>query len=323
MKTILDNPKALLKDGKSLPYGIYSGLIADAHTSFWDVEGFFPKRRRSQRKCWIYFGSFSPDLYLGFAIADAGFISTAFCYFYIPSLQLFVEDKTTLPLGFKENFDPNLFDDWKLGAFQISSQGKKISISYKGKFELNASCIENENGFSFVCPSEGRPFNYTYKNLLLPTKINIKYKGKTYNSEGNSGGLDFSKGYPPKQTVWKWASVTGQTASGKPIAINLVSEHNANMENAVWLDGKRIIVSDATFQKEAPFDKNPWYIKTNDGILDIEFTPQGARSENINIIAMKSIFTQPYGQFKGKISIDGQEEVFTGFGVVEDHLAVW
>ena len=38
---------------------------------------------------------------------------------------------------------------------------------------------------------------------------------------------------------------------------------------------------------------------------------------------MKSKFTQPFGTVDGTIVIDGKEEKFTAFGVVEDHHAVW
>lgn len=323
MKSILEPQKALLKNGKVIPFGIYDGLIEDTRTSFWDVEGFFPKRRRSQRKCWIYFGSFAPDLYTGIAVVDAGYVATAFAYFYIPSKDLFVEDKLTLPFGFGEKFDPNLYDNWELGKFKIATKNNKIEIAYKGKFDLNIETENNTNGLSFVCPSEGRHFNFTYKNLLLPSNVKLIYKKETFLSDGNTGGIDFSKGYPPNKTIWNWASMVGKTKSGKEIAINIVNQHNANMENAVWLDGERHILSDVIFEKKMPYDKTPWHIKTKEDCLLLDFVPQGARAENLNLIALKSQFTQPYGVFSGSIKINGKTEKFTGNGVVEDHLAVW
>ena len=323
MNKIFESQKALLKNGNIIPFGIYKGLIEDTRTSFWDVEGFFPKRRRSQRKCWVYFGSFAPDLYTGIAVVDAGYVATAFAYFYIPSKNLFIEDKTTLPIGFGEKFDPQLFDNWELGKFKMTSEKNNLIISYKGKFNLKITTQENKNGLSFICPSEGRPFNFTYKNLLMPTNVLIGYKGEDFGSNGNTGSIDFSKGYPPNKTIWNWASMVGKTKSGKEIAINIVNQHNANMENAVWFEGNHYLLSDVIFEKKMPYDKNTWHIKTKEDCLLLDFVPQGARAENLNLIALKSQFTQPYGVFSGSIKINGKTEKFTGNGVVEDHLAVW
>ena len=109
----------------------------------------------------------------------------------------------------------------------------------------------------------------------------------------------------------------------KSIAINLVDRFNNNMENILWYDGRKILLSDANFSMQEPLNKTDWLIDTNDGILNCHFSPRGARTENINALIMKSKFTQPFGTVDGTIVIDGKEEKFTAFGVVEDHHAVW
>lgn len=320
---ILEHQKHFTAQGKLLPFGVYDGLFGNTATKEWDTDGFLLKRRRTQRKCWLYFGAFSKDLFTGMAIVDAGMVATAFAYFYIPSEKLFVEDKITLPLGFKDSFDPHLFDSWNLGNFDIHSDGKKMKLSCKGKFNSTIETKENESGLSFLCPSKERPFNFTYKNLLLDSKINIEYKGKKYTSEGAIGSIDFSKGYPPRETVWNWASIIGTTENGLPIGINLVDGHNGNLENAIWIGEERLCTSKANFYVKKPFDKNTWNINTTDGIIDFQFNPYGARSENLNIVAMKSLFTQPFGEAKGILKHNGHAVSFNGFGVVEDHIAVW
>lgn len=323
MRNILPKEPYLLKHGKVLPYGVYDDLIAHPQTSFWDKSAFLSLKRFSERKTWIFFGVFSEDLFAGIAIVDAGFVATAFTYFYVPSRSLFVEDKTTMPSFFGTKFDPNLNSHWQLGAYDISTLNEVMHFSYRGKYNLVLHAHLNTNGLSTVAPSQDRPFNFTYKNLPLPITLDIDYKGERFHLDGNYGGIDFTKGYPPKSTKWNWASAIGATASGKSIAFNLVKHFNAELENALWIDGQRILLENSTFVLPSKLDKEAWQVGSSDAIISSTFTPNGARSENLNIIAMKSIFTQPFGTFEGTVTLDGTSEKFTAYGVCEDHLAVW
>jgi hypothetical protein len=320
---LLPPEKQLLKHGKPIPYGVYDDLITHPGTSFWDDEGFPLKRRRSQRKTWIFYGVYSESLFAGLAIVDAGLLATAFAYFYIPGEVLFVEDKITLPLGFAGDFNPSLTDEWKLGKYRVATENGETKIQYKGKFVLDITTAFDHKGVSVVAPSPDRPFNFTYKNMLLPVKVHIEYKGKSYGISGNYGAVDFTKGYPPRTTIWNWASFIGYTDSGERMAVNMVDKFNDNMENVLWKGEERFILSEAVFQAGKPLDKGVWQIATKDKILDMRFTPSGARAENLNAGLMKSIFTQPFGKYEGTIRLGGREESFTAWGVAEEHLAVW
>lgn len=313
----------LLKHGKSLDFGVYDDLIANPSTTFWDDEGFPLKRRRTQRKTWIFFGAYSEQLFAGLAIVDAGLLATAFAYFYEPSTGIFIEDKITIPFGFGNDFNPTLKDEWKLGKYRITTNNNVMNVRYSGKFELNIDAFLNEKGVSVVAPSPGRPFNFTYKNLPLPVKVNVQYKGNVLSAEGNYGAIDFTKGFPPRSTEWNWSSFIGHTESGSSIAVNLVDKFNGNIENVLWLDGERHILSNANFSPGKPLDKADWSITTVDGILTMSFAPKGVRSENLNAGLMKSIFTQPFGKYEGVLKINGRSEKFIAWGVAEDHMAVW
>jgi hypothetical protein len=320
---LLPPEKQLLKHGKPIPYGVYDDLITQPLTTFWDDEGFPVKRRRSQRKTWVFFGVYSESLFAGLAIVDAGLLATAFAYFYIPEEGLFIEDKLTLPMGFSGDFNPSLTDEWKLGKYRIVTENGETKINYKGKFTLDISTAFDHKGISVVAPSEGRPFNFTHKNMLLPVKVRIEYKGKSYGVVGNYGSVDFTKGYPPRTTFWNWASLIGETASGRKIAVNLVDKFNNNMENVLWIGDEKVVLSPAFFQPGKPLDKGIWKITTKDNILDMQFSPSGARTENLNAGLMKSVFTQPFGKYEGVIKTKGGEEAFSAWGVAEEHLAVW
>lgn len=321
------HPKSpvLCSNETHIPFGIYDDLIADVDTSYWDKKGLFSKNRRTERKAWIFFGVFSPELIAGLAIVDAGVVATAFSYFYSFKDGIFEEDKITVPFGFGNDFNPNLNSEWKLGNYSIKTVNGKMHLQYLGKYKMYIEAENNTAGFSTVAPSEGsRPFNFTYKNMALPVKVQINNGGvSTYATSGKYGNIDFTKGYPPRETIWNWLSFVGITASEKTIAVNLVDRFNANMENILWLNGEKIVLSDAVFTMQAPMDKTDWIIETKDGILKCHLTPRGARRENLNAVLMKSNFIQPFGTLDGTITIEGKEEAFTAIGVAEDHHALW
>lgn len=316
---------SLIQNDIHIPYGVYDDLIANTDTSIYDKQGFVVNKRRTERKTWIFFGVFSPTLICGFAIADAGMVGTAFSYFYSLKDGVFVEDKTTVPLGFANDFNPNLDSEWTLGKYSIKTENGKMKLQYTGKYKMYIEADNNHNGASIVAPSNGgRPFNFTYKNICVPTKVQINNGGSnTYAVSGNYGSIDFTKGYPPRETIWNWLSFIGITETEKNIGINLVDRFNNNMENILWVNGNKILCSNAKFIFQEPSNSTDWIIETTDGILNCHLTPNGARTENINALIMKSRFTQPFGRIDGTILIDGKHEKFTAYGVVEDHHAVW
>ena len=165
---LLEPIHQLLKHGDHVPYGRYKDLISDPCTSFWDIEGsFLNKKRRTQRKTWIFYGIYSENLLSGMAIVDAGMIATAFAYFYIPSENLYLEDKFTLPLGFGKHFDPSLKDEWKLGKYSIRSSDETMTLTYFGKFKLeitgNNWNFQRKIGISWFFQFLLRFSNYLYK----------------------------------------------------------------------------------------------------------------------------------------------------------------
>lgn len=310
--------------GEQNIFGLYEGPVADTTTREWDFNSKLFPRRRTERKAWIYLGVFSRDFYAGMAIVDAGYLASAFSYIYIPSEKFFVEDKQTLPFGFSSGFDATLSDTWRLGPYEILPTEKKIIFNMRGQFDLTASFTLKKNGLSTVAPSDQlRPFHFTYKEMALNVEGEFVSGSRRHKFSGDYGILDYSKGYPPRRTEWNWLSMVGKTESGKSLAVNLVDKFNEGIENALWLDDKPMGLSTAHFHYIRPADKSIWRILTRDNVFEARFRPFGARSENLNAGLLQSKFVQPYGIFDGQVKIDGATERFTGYGVTEDHLALW
>lgn len=301
-----------------VPFGLYSGPVMDMSTRAWSSV------RRSQRKVWMYAGAFNSQYYTGFAIADAGIAATAFAYFYDAENHRFAEEKVTLPFGFPRAFDPDLNSAWRLKGFAINRSGNKIICTYSGrKLKLEMQLTEVRAGASTIAPAGFRPFHHTYKNLLMPVQVKASLEGRNISFEGKIGSIDFSKGYPPRHTFWNWASLNGITEGGLALGINLVADFNNGIENALWVNDQIVPLSQALFSYKRPAEKSKWQITTTDGRLEMEFFPNGQRSEHINALLMQSRFVQPFGSFKGTINLDGAKLPFTAYGVVEEHQALW
>ena len=120
-----------------LPIGAYADVVRDTSTAKWDRQGGLVKRRRSQRKAWIFVGAYCEDLMVGLAVADAGYLANAFAYFYVPSENLYREQKVIVPFGFGNDFRADIGSDWELRNFSIASIGDTIRASCSGKFQLH------------------------------------------------------------------------------------------------------------------------------------------------------------------------------------------
>jgi hypothetical protein len=325
-KKILNSIPSLLSEEKAQAFGIYNNVVPDTSTNVWDGSKGWKSPRRWQRKSWIFFGAYSADIFVGFAIVDAGFLGKAFCYVYRPKTGEILENGIDRPFAFEANFEANLESYWQLGQYEILTKKGQMHFNFLGKkFQLSMQCTHNEHGLSFICPSKGsnRPFHYTYKNLLLPTNIQLKQKGETQFFNNLQGSIDFSKGYPPKHTNWNWTSFSGYLEDGTPIGINVVDQFNQNMENVVWLGTERILIGNVGYQYNKPLAKSLWKVRSLNGDLELSMQAKGSRKENINIKFLKSKFTQVFGAIEGRIRHQGTWKKLSGYGVMEEHEAIW
>jgi len=319
---------ASLYPNQQIPaWGVYEGLPPCTSTNDFDGNKGWWSPRRLQRKSWVFLGAYSADVFVGIAIVDAGYIGQAFCYVYFPEEEKLFEKGYQRPFAFAKDFDADLTSDWQLGPFKIytSADGQLHGQYRSDDFVLEIACQQNEKGLSFVCPSEGkkRPFHFTYKNLLLPTQVTCTIDGQKQHFEGLKSGIDFSKGYPPRQTSWNWVSFLGKTADGQAVGINLVDGFNQNIENAVWIGEERHLLGKVSFDYSRPLTQSTWQVHSEQNNLELYMQPNGSRAENLNLKVLKSDFTQVFGKITGRIRLGEKWQSLEGYGVMEEHEAVW
>ena len=317
----------LIQSDYDLKFGASVGHPHQIKTNHWDKDGFIP-RRRTERKAWLYAASFNEHFFAALAIVDAGYAGTAFCYFFDRNSGKMIEEKISIPLAFPDSFSAGLQDTWTIRDHQkewtIRCSGHDIDCRFSSPRMKVSLKLNNENhGFNALCSSKGRPFNFTFKNLLMPVIAEIEADGFSHTVNNSSGSIDYSIGYPPRETRWNWASFIGECDSGRPFAVNLVEHHNQGLENALWYDGQIYPLGLAKFNYQKPMDQNVTTIDVEDFNLNLKFKPEGARSERLNLLAVSSDFVQPFGSFTGEFILQNKKVIVSGLGVVEDHYAKW
>lgn len=94
----------------------------------------------------------------------------------------------------------------------------------------------------------------------------------------------------------------------------------------LWLDGQPIALAAAHFQFDAAQPMSPWRVHTDDALLDLVFTPEGARAEDRNLGVAASHYVQPIGSFSGRVRASAMSpwrQVEGLVGVTEDHRSRW
>jgi hypothetical protein len=102
--------------------------------------------------------------------------------------------------------------------------------------------------------------------------------------------------------------------------------HAALSERGLELDSALIALGAAQFEFDATQPLQPWRVHTDDGRLDLRFTPEGARQADIDLGVVASHYVQPVGTFEGWVRAapaDPPRPVQGLLGVTEDHRSAW
>jgi hypothetical protein len=103
-----------------------------------------------------------------------------------------------------------------------------------------------------------------------------------------------------------------------------VDGFNENIENAVWWgNSEHELIGKVLYEYQAPLESSTWEVNAAEGNLHLRLEPRGARKENINALLLKSKFTQVYGPMQGHIKKGDQLIKIWGYGVMEEHEALW
>lgn len=323
-------PAHLTSDGQAA-HGRYAGRIASL-----DWSGLRPRPgplwRRLHHKRWHYLGLGHDGLFIGVAIVDVGWATSGFAYLFdrrrgqlladwsqdgLPGLQAGVSDA---PLAGARS--------WFRGP------GARLSITHEAADRLllrvDTPGLTIEAALDLqampppllaIGPIEGGRAHATQKTTALPVCGWAQAGGTRFSLDGAWGAVDASNGLLARNTAWRWAS-----AHAPGLGFNLQQGYFGNQENVLWLEGEPIALGAALFEFDAAQPLQPWRVRTDDGRLDLVFTPEGARAAHKQLGIAASRYVQPVGLFEGEVRPDRHapaRAVHGLLGVTEDHHARW
>ena len=281
-------------------------------------------QRRLKRKSWIFLSTYNADYFVGFAIIDAGYLAKAFCYVYELKTGNKWEDSRIKPIGFSTSFLQQKNEKWQLGPYQIHILNNQLKATFNGRnFQLKWQIDLTQSGRLFVCSSKGkkRPFHSTFKNLSLKQDLQIKTRDQLIRIQNQTANIDFSFGYPPRNTIWNWICLTGSSDCGKKIGFNAVDHFNESLENYIWIDDQPFYIGHVSFKYNKNQVDKPWQIDGKN--VSLLFDVVWQRKEHLHIGLLKSSFVQVMGSISGTIHLNNNTININGYGVCEDHHSIW
>ncbi|MBU2933243.1 DUF2804 domain-containing protein [Vibrio cyclitrophicus] len=330
-------PHSLIDSNGQPIIGHFDGIPKQLNIENFDYRSSMDSKAAPWQKHFHYkqfqFVSIVTDTHIiGVAIADIRYLGSAFCYLYDIESNKLEECSWLRPLGFDKHVTPSPFEG------KTSIAGQSIAFDIKGKqwrVRLNTKLIKadvtldpkiDSLPMAMCSPTGYSGWTYTQKHNAVRIIGDIQIKGTSLNLTQALAGYDFSAGYMRRETSWRWASINTQS-NGTDIGLNLAAGVNetGGCENVLWVNGTRHLLNPVQFTFSRQDTNFPWQITSQDGRINLIFTPLNNRSEKLNLWLLKSNFRQFIGHFSGSIQDnDGITHQLDGvLGLTEDHFARW
>ena len=156
-------------------------------------------------------------------------------------------------------------------------------------------------------------FYYNQKINCLRAEGDVTFDGQVYpfHKETATAVLDWGRGVWTYNNTWYWGSASGYV-DGVPFGMNLgygFGDTSAASENMLFYNGKAHKLEDVDFGIPQTSDgrdafMSPWHITSNNGRLDLTFTPMMDRASRTSVVLIESDQHQVFGTFNGKAVLD-------------------
>ena len=321
-------PGQLVLEHGAPAFGMYQGIVGRLDWRPLRATRYQRLTRKLHHKRWQYAAIAHPDYFIGVAVVDVGWTSTAFAYLFDRQRRQIVAALSANGLpGLSARVQDRAFGDatFRAGRYRLVfvRTGSRLELTIQSPQLQLAAQIDLADMppvLASIAPANWLAHS-THKTGGLNVSGTVDCLGRCYSLDGAVASLDYSNGLLARETRWRWAS-----AHSLELGFNLQQGYMADAENAVWLHGRLIRVGPVEFDFDPQQPLQPWHIGDASGQLDLTFTPEGARSENKNLIIAASRYIQPIGRFNGQIidPANGARHVVQDMtGVTEDHVSRW
>lgn len=198
-----------------------------------------------------------------------------------------------------------------------------------GRVHMNAGAIVVRDGdnqlditldedpataFEVVTPI-GRGWTWTRKQAIRATGTAV-VRGRSIPIDGVAM-IDDNDGYHPRFTHWWWSGGTAVLADGRHATWSVIvglNDQLPDIENTLWIDGRPTAVGPVVFARDLSS------VIFDDG-SQLYFTKESERASTVDLLVIRSAYRQPFGTFTG--TLPGGLALTQGYGVMEDHRALW
>jgi hypothetical protein len=305
-----------------------------------DLEAVRKERGRwfslQHHKRWMYFFATKDDMIVVMAITNLGYAASAFLnissskegllvdasYRGIPNLTTYVNHSPEQGCTASHQAMGDV-----LRVFRAENSKRYEWAVYREDVQLNLRLNTEQapEPWSAVVQLPDGDTNVTSKRMLLPVTGSMDYKGRSFDFQGGWGGMDFTEGFLPRKTRWRWAFGMGKGSQGELLGFNVVEGFNGAPECILYVNGHPIPLQEAIISYNPDDLAGRWHITTKCNTLDLVFTSQTIHTERQHLGIVHIDFVQPIGSFQGSIRPAGQAEIKVEqlAGVVENQSVVW
>jgi len=321
-------------------FGFHKGPIDNLNINQYVLPGKFKMTFAGRKlmetfrhKRWLFTGVYCKNFIFGMAMVHAGYLSELFLYVFDRKDKSIKQFDFLVPFALNTDFTGSAAE----GRFKFKNSGADAQVILSAKEVLVKCEIHNrvkidiaftrmKDGLNLVTMEGNNGFNYTMKECGMKAKGSITIDGKEYAVKRAipSGSMDFSFGILKRHTVWDWASGCGTDTKGNNLSFNFSRGINKNehSENAFWVNGRRFDAGITDFLYDEKDMMKEWKVKNKN--VNIVFKPEGQRAANINVLLIKSVYSQPFGTFSGYIKHGKNKYIIKeAYGVTEKHEAKW
>lgn len=209
----------------------------------------------------------------------------------------------------------------------IGADARRLSFSmlrFDGDQDFEAELFLDEeprDSMVIATPWAEDPAAFYYNRKVIGMRARGGFRvGATFHEfsvDDALGLLDWGRGVWTYENTWYWAAAQGRQG-GHLVGLNLgygFGDTSAASENMIFFDGvcHKLHWVDFGIPKlpDGAFDYSaPWHITDDEGRLDLEFTPQIDRVDNINVAnVIVSRQHQVFGVLDGRLTLDDGSRV--------------
>ncbi|MCP1289538.1 DUF2804 domain-containing protein [Chromobacterium sp. S0633] len=321
-------PRQLVHERGIPAFGVYQGIIERLDWRALKTTPYQRLTRRLHHKRWQYAAIAHPAFFIGVAIVDVGWTGTAFAYLFDRKSGEVIAAASANGLpGLSTRIEDRAFGDaaFQAGRCRLSFRrdGERLELAVDSpqlKLAAHIQLTDMPPVLAVIAPANWLAHS-THKSGGLRISGFADCQDRRYSLDGAVAALDYSNGLLARETRWRWAS-----AHSLELGFNLQQGYMGDTENAAWLRGKLIRLGPVRFDYQPEDPLLGWRMRSDNGLLDLSFAPEGARREDKNLLIAASRYVQPIGRFNGQIRDpdDGAVHVVDDLlGVTEDHLSRW